>query len=188
MSVALLNRLLFTVEDYHKMIASGVFTKYDRVELIRGEIVQMSPIGPVHAGRVDRINELFMFRLAGRVTVRVQNPVELDDTSEPQPDIALLRRRADFYESGHPHPSDVFLLVEVADSTVRKDREVKMQLYAEDNISEVWLVDINEQCLEVYREPSVNGYQSVQKLESGDTVSIQAFPDVVFAVDEILGK
>ena len=79
------------------------------------------------------------------------------------------------------------MLVEVADSTVRKDREVKVTLYAEDNISEVWLVDINEQCLEVDREPSVNGYQNVQKLESGDTVTIQAFPDVVFAVDEILG-
>lgn len=187
MSVALLKRLLFTVEDYHKMIASGVLKKYDRVELIRGEIVEMSPIGPVHAEYVDRLTELFILRLTGRVRVRVQNPVELDDTSEPQPDIALLRRRPNFYIAGHPQPENVFLLVEVADSTVIKDREVKVPLYAEDNISEVWLVDINEQCLEVYREPSVNGYQNVQKLESGDSVTIQAFPDVMFAVDEILG-
>lgn len=187
MSVALLNRLLFTVETYHKMIASGVLTKYDRVELIRGEIVQMSPISPLHAGYVNRLSELFIWRLIERVRVRVQNPVELDETSELQPDLALVRRRPNFYKAGHPRPEDVFLLVEVADSTVRKDREVKIPLYAEDNILEVWLVDINEQCLEVYREPSVNGYQSVQKLESGDTVTIQAFPDVVFAVDEILG-
>jgi len=186
MSVALVKRLL-TVEEYYKMMAAGILKECDRVEIIRGEIVQMLPISPFHAGYVNRLSELFILRLVPRVTVRVQNPVELDETSELKPDLALLRRRTDFYKAGHPRPEAVFLLVEVADSTVRKDREVKVPLYAEDNIPEVWLVDINEQCLEVYREPSVNGYKSVQKLESGETVTIQAFPDVVFAVDEILG-
>jgi len=147
----------------------------------------MSPISPLHAGYINRLSELFILHLVPRVTVRVQNPVELDETSELQPDLALLRRRTDFYKAGHPRPEDVFLLVEVADTTVRKDREVKIPLYAEDNIPEVWLVNVNEQCLEVYREPSVNGYQNVALLESGDSVTIQAFPDVVFAVDEILG-
>ena len=186
MSVALLKRL-FKVEEYHKMIAAGIFTEDDKIELIRGEIVQMSPLGPRHASHVNRLNELLILRLAGRVTVTVQNPVELDDTSEPQPDLAIAQRRADFYEAGHPQSNDIFLLIEVADTTVKSDRAVKIPLYAEDKISEVWLLDINERCLEVHREPSVNGYQNVQKLREGQTIAIQAFPDVVFAVDELLG-
>ena len=186
MSVELPIRL-FTVEEYHKMIACGVLDESERIELIRGEIMQLSPISPVHASYVDRLSELFILRLIERVRVRVQNPVKLDEASEVQPDLALLRRRPNFYIGGDPRPEDVFLLVEVADSTVIYDREMKVPVYAEDNIPEVWLVNVNEQCLEVYREPSVNGYQNVQKLESGDTVTIQAFPDVVFAVDEILG-
>ncbi len=143
MSVALVKRL-FTVEYYYKMMAAGILKECDRVELIRGEIVQMLPISPVHAGYVNHLSELFILRLVPRVTVRVQNPVELDETSKLQPDLAVAQRRADFYEAGHPHPSDVFLLVEVADTTVRKDREVKIPLYAEDNIPEVWLVNVNE--------------------------------------------
>ena len=186
MSVTLLKRL-FTVEEYHKMVDSGILKESDRVELIRGEIVQMSPIGPVHADCVDRLTELFIFRLAGRVRVRVQNPVELDDMSEPQPDLALLRRRPNFYRTGHPQSADVFLLVEVADTTVQSDRDIKIPLYADDNISEVWLMNVNERCLEVYREPTAEGYQNVQRLEEGQTVTTQAFPDIVFTVDELLG-
>ncbi|MBC6477910.1 MAG: Uma2 family endonuclease [Hormoscilla sp. GM7CHS1pb] len=186
MPVELLRRM-FTVKDYHKMMADGVLTESDRVELIRGEIIQMSPMGPRHTACVKRLNELFMSRLAGRITIGVQDPVELDDNSEPQPDISLLRRRADFYATGHPQSEDIFLLVEVADSTVNYDREVKVPLYAEDNIREVWLVNINDGCLEVYREPAENGYQNVRQFQEEETVTIQAFPDVVFTVDELLG-
>ena len=186
MSVTLLKRL-FTVGEYHKMVGTGILNEEDRVELIRGEIVQMSPIGPVHAACVDRLNELFMLRLAGRVIVRVQNPVELDDMSEPQPDLTLLQRRPDFYQAGHPQSEDVLLLVEVADTTVQSDRDIKIPLYAEDNISEVWLVNVDERCLEVYRDPTTEGYQNVRRLEEGQTVTIQAFPDITFTVDELLG-
>ena len=186
MSLTLLKRL-FTIEEYHKMIAAEVFNKEDRIELIRGEIIQMPPLGSRHAAYVDRLTELFILRLTGRVTVRGQNPVELDNNSEPQPDLTIAQRRPDFYETGHPQLENIFLLIEVADTTIKSDREVKIPLYAEADIPEVWLLDINKQCLEVYREPSVNGYQNVQKLQEGQTVSIQAFPDVVFAVDEILG-
>ncbi|MFB2882008.1 Uma2 family endonuclease [Floridanema aerugineum] len=186
MSVQLLRRK-FTVTQYHQMIEAGILTEDDRVELIRGEIVEMTPINRRHSAHVSRLNELFILRLAQLVTVGVQNPVELNDTSEPQPDISLLRRKADFYESGHPKPQDILLLVEVADTTVESDREIKIPLYAENGIVEVWLVDINEQCIEVYREPSPNGYQNIQRFVRGENLSILAFPEIIISVDEVLG-
>lgn len=114
-----------------------------------------------------------------------QNPIELDDTSEPQPHLTLLQPRPDFYESEHPKSEDIFLIVEVADTTAKFDREVKIPLYAKDNIVEVWLVDINEQCIEVYCQPSLNGYQNVQTFQRSQTIAIQAFPDVEIKVDSV---
>jgi Uma2 family endonuclease len=137
---------------------------------------------------VRRLNPIFSEKLSQRALVDIQNPVELDNTSEPQPDVALLRPRSDFYETRHPQPADIFLIVEVADTTAKSDREVKIPLYAEDGIPEVWLVNINEQCLEVYRKPSAEGYQEIQKLQRGQKVSIEAFPDVEIAIDEIFGS
>ena len=186
MTTGLLRRL-FTVKEYNRMIESGIFPETDRVELIRGEILQMAAIGRRHAAHVKRINELFILRLAQAVIVGVQDPVELDDTSEPQPDISLLRRRADFYESGHPRSQDILLIVEVADTTVESDRNVKIPLYAECGIAEVWLVDISAQCIEVYRQPSAEGYLEIQRFYRGQMLSILAFPDVEITVDEVLG-
>jgi Uma2 family endonuclease len=186
MTVQLLRRQ-FTVKEYNRMIEAGILTKDDRVELIKGEIIQMAAIGRRHAACVNRLAELFILRLGQAVTVGVQNPVELNDNSEPQPDLALLRRRADFYEAGHPQASDVLLLIEVADTTIESDREIKIPLYAASNIAEVWLVDINQRLMEVYREPSPNGYQHIQKLQPGQIIAIQAFPDLNFTVDEVLG-
>lgn len=185
MSVQLLRRK-FTVKEYNQMIEAGILTKYDRVELIRGEIVEMAAVGRRHAACVNRLNALFNQRLAEFVIVGVQNPVELEDNSEPQPDLALLRLRDDFYEAGHPQAEDILLLVEVADTTIESDREVKIPLYASSGISEVWVVDINQQCLEVYRQPSSNGYQIIQKYYRGQSLNIQAFSDVSFTVDEVL--
>ncbi|MBD2182639.1 Uma2 family endonuclease [Planktothrix sp. FACHB-1355] len=178
---------LFTVKEYHLMVNAGILKEDDRVELIKGEIIQMSPIGRFHAACVDRLIELFILRLGSLVNVRGQNPVELNDNSEPQPDLALLRRRADFYESGHPQTQDILLIIEVADTTVESDREVKIPLYAASGIVEVWLVNIPAECIEVYRQPSANGYQSVQIFQRGQSIFIEAFPDVSFTVDEILG-
>ena len=186
MSVQVLHRK-FSVKQYHQMVEAGILTEDDRVELIRGEIVEMSPIGRIHAACLNRLAELFILRLEQAVTVAVQNPVELNDTSEPQPDVSLLRRRADFYESGHPQPEDIFLLVEVADTTVETDRDVKIPLYAENGIVEAWLVDITSQCVEVYTEPAPTGYQNVQKFHRGENLSMQAFPKVNIAVDDVLG-
>ena len=186
MPVQLLKRQ-FTVKEYHQMPQAGILKEDERVELIRGEIIKMSPIGRHHAACVNRLVRVFTRELGLRVIVAPQNPVELDDYSEPEPDIALLEPRSDFYESGHPKPGDIFLIVEVGDSTIRGDREVKIPLYAEDNIIEVWLVDINEQCLEVYRQPTSSGYRQVQKLGRGQSLSIQRLPGVNILVDEILG-
>ena len=180
-------RRKFTVEQYHRMVSSGILTEDDRVELIKGEIIEMSPVGRRHAAHVKRLNKLFSRQLGDRALVGIQDPVELDDTSEPQPDVSLLQPRPDFYEARHPQSQDIFLLVEVSDTTAEYDREVKIPLYAEDKIVEVWLVDINEQCLEVYRQPSADGYQDVQKFYRSQTLSIQAFSDIEITVDEILG-
>ena len=186
MSVQLLRRL-FTVDQYYKMLEAGVFSENERVELIRGEIIKMSPIGIHHSACVKRLNKLFILRLAETVTVGIQDPVRLNDNSEPQPDVSLLERRPDFYETQHPQPENVFLLIEVSDTTIKYDREVKVPLYAENNIVEVWLVNLTEECLEVYRQPKANGYEIVQTFQRGENLTIQALPNVTFTVDEILG-
>ncbi|NEQ41126.1 MAG: Uma2 family endonuclease [Okeania sp. SIO3I5] len=187
MAVQLL-RQLFTVDQYYKMLDAGVFTENERVELIRGEIIKMSPIGVRHGDCVDSLAELFILRLVQTVTVRVQNPVRLNDNSEPQPDVSLVQRRQGFRQTQQPQPENVFLLIEVSDTTIKYDREIKVPLYAENNIVEVWLVNLNEECLEVYRQPTANGYEIVQTFQRGENVTIQALPNVTFTVDEILGN
>ncbi|MDF5738233.1 MULTISPECIES: Uma2 family endonuclease [unclassified Nostoc] len=187
MSVQLLRRK-FTVEQYHKMVDSGILTEDDRVELIRGEIIEMSPIGTKHAACVKRLNKLLSQKLWDRVLIAIQDPVELNDNSEPQPDVALLKPRDDFYATAHPQPQDIFLLIEVSDSTVMYDREEKIPLYAQANIIEVWLVDINEQIVEVYQQPTAAGYQLMQKFTSGQTLSIPGFSGVNITVNEIFGR
>jgi Uma2 family endonuclease len=178
---------LFTVKEYYQMAESGVIAHGERVELIRGEIIKMSPIGRRHAACVDFCNYILAHKLGTKVIIRVQNPLSLDNTSEPEPDVMILRYKEDFYRSGHPQPSDVLLLIEVADSTIESDRELKIPLYAEDGITEVWLVDINSACIEVYRCPTVEGYQETFKVYRGQNLSILAFPDISITVDEILG-
>ncbi|MBD2677553.1 MULTISPECIES: Uma2 family endonuclease [Nostoc] len=186
MTVQLLRRK-FTVEQYHKMLESGILTEDDRVELIRGEIIEISPIGTKHAACVNRLINLLVQLLGKRVIVAAQNPIVLNDNSQPQPDVALLKPRDDFYATAHPQPQDIFLLIEVADSTIEYDREEKIPLYAEANIIEVWLVDINEQIVEVYQQPTAAGYQHIQKFTSGQTLSIQVLPDVNISANQILG-
>lgn len=186
MTTQLIKRL-FIVKEYHHMIEAGILTKDHKVELIRGEIVQMAAVGRRHTSHVNRLTELFYTRLLSRVTIGVQDPVELDDYSEPEPDISLLRRRDDFYESGHPQSEDILLIVEVADATAETDRNIKIPLYAENNIVKVWLVDIKEPCVVVYREPSPSGYQNIHRFQRGQTLSILAFPDIQIVVDNVLG-
>jgi Uma2 family endonuclease len=192
--VAQLLKRQFTTQDYHQMVVAGILSEDERVELIQGEIVKMSPIGIRHASCVNRLLKLFVQLLGDRVTVIVQNPVVLSNLSEPQPDVALLKPRDDFYATGHPQPQDILLLVEVADTTIESDfaertlreRAIKIPLYASSGISEVWLIDVNELVIEIFREPTANSYQGIQQLQQGE-ISVQAFPDVSFAVEQIFG-
>jgi Uma2 family endonuclease len=187
MSVQLARRL-FTVDDYYRMAEAGILNEDDRVELIEGEIIEMTPIGSPHASIVRRFEALFSQLVTNeRAMISAQNPVRLSDFSEPQPDIALLRWRSDYYASVHPGPADVLLLVEVADTSIEYDREVKLGLYAQAGISEVWIVDIGSHAVEVYREPSVHGYESVVTAGPGQQVSPAAFPELQISIEQILG-
>jgi len=177
-----------TLDEYHRMAEDGVFPPEARLELIRGEIVEMSPIGDGHSSSARRFNRYFSARLSAYALVDVGDPILLQrQESEPQPDLTLLRLRDDFYSTGTPTPKDVLLVVEVADSSLSYDRKVKMLLYAEAGIPESWLVDVNSKTLFVYRRPSPEGYQDVRAYRRGESVSPEAFPDVQFTVDEMLG-
>src|SRR5262249_48453126 len=151
----------FTVADYHRMAEAGILDEDDRVELIEGEIVDMTPIGRRHQARVDHLAELFFRGLAEKVIIRVQGSIRLSDLSEPEPDLVLLRRRADFYADADAGPADVLLIVEVADTSLPHDRDVKVPLYARAGIPEVWLVDLNGESVGVHREPGPQGYREV---------------------------
>lgn len=180
-------RRLFTVDEYYRMAEAGVLGPDDRVELLEGEIVTMSPIGNRHAGCVNALNQIFTSRLAGRAVVTVQNPVRLDTHSEPQPDVCLLRPRADSYRSAHPRPRDVLLLVEVSDTTQEYDRGEKLRAYAKAEIAEVWIVDLAGEAVESCREPRAEGYARIESFRRGQNLSPAAFADLRVGVDEILG-
>ncbi|MBI2490826.1 MAG: Uma2 family endonuclease [Candidatus Rokubacteria bacterium] len=183
-----LKRRQFSVKDYHRMIETGILTEDDRVELLEGEIVEMGRPGPPHQGTVDRLTRLFSSRLGDRVIVRVQGPVLLASVeSEPQPDLALLVPRPDFYVTGHPEPPDILLAIEVMDTSVDKDRRVKLPLYARAGIAETWLVDLNADRVEVHRRPGPAGYADSRTLRRGEPLAIQAFPDVALTVADLLG-
>jgi Uma2 family endonuclease len=186
MAVAL-KRRRFTVDDYYRMAEVGILTEDDRVELLDGEIVEMSPIGSVHGGHVKRLNALFTSQLGARVVVSVQDPVRLSRFSEPQPDVTLLRPREDFYARAHPRPEDVLLLIEVADTSVETDRRVKLPLYAGAGVREVWLLDLPAERVEIHRQPTAFGYSEIRTLARGQGLSPQAFPDLALGVEDLLG-
>ena len=184
MTVQLLTRK-FTTEQYHLMHEAGVFAEGDRLELINGEITEMSPIGRKHAACVNRLVTLFTKKLGDRVIVSVQNPIRLADNSEPQPDLAILKPRNDFYEDSLPTSLDILLIIEVADSTISYDREVKMPLYSVAGIPKMWLFDLNRKAIERFSQPSALGYKQMQRYEQNDTFSMLAFPDVTFEWQEM---
>jgi len=178
---------LFTVDEYYRMAKAGLFSEDDRLELIEGEVVEMSPIGSRHAACVKRLNRLLSRLVADRLLIGVQDPIRLGRYSEPQPDLTLLQPRDDFYAQAHPEPEDVLLVVEVAETSAAYDREVKVPLYARSGIPEVWLVDLETGQVEVYRKPSPKGYREVRRAGSGQHLAPQALPDRELAVDAIIG-
>jgi Uma2 family endonuclease len=181
-----LTRRRFTVEEYHRMAEAGILTEDDHVELILGEIVQMSPIGHRHAACVIVLNRRLVLALGDRALVSPQSPVRLPLDTEPQPDIVLLRPRDDGYARAPARPEDVLLLVEVADTSYRYDSGVKPSLYARAHIPEVWIVDLEGDAIDVYRRPEGDGYASSERIVRGGTVSPAAFADIVLAVDDEL--
>jgi Uma2 family endonuclease len=162
----------------------------DRVELLDGEVVDMPPIGPEHAHSIDRLNNLFHERFRGVAWIRIQNPVRLNDRSEPVPDVTVARLwgGADTpYKSVHPAPKDILLIVEVADSSLASDLTTKARLYARHNVSQFWVLDLRGGRLFVHRDPTARGYETRLELKRGDSVTATEFPIVTFTVDEILG-
>lgn len=181
-----LARRLFTVQDYYRMAEVGILTEADRVELLNGEIVHMTPIGTRHADCVDRLNQLLVERLARRAIVRIQNPIRLGEHSEPQPDLALVRPGRT-YAAAHLGPQDILLIVEVAETSVDKDRDVKIPLYGQAGIPEAWLIDLPGAIIDVYLEPLPQGCKQSRRLGRGEYLAPIPFPDVKLAVNEVLG-
>jgi Uma2 family endonuclease len=177
----------FTVAEYNRMGETGIFSEDDRVELIEGEIFEMSPIGRRHAACVDRLTELFSEQLQRRAIIRVQNPIVLNDYSEPQPDVALLKRREDFYAQSLPIPGDVLLIIEVADTTLEYDRQIKAPLYARAGIAEVWIVNLADEQVEIYSQPANGAYQSQRQAGRGETINSPGTFNLTLGVDDILG-
>src|SRR5262249_38740858 len=181
-------RRRWNVHEYHRMGETGILAEDERVELLAGDIIVREPIGTQHAGTVNRLNYLLTSRLGRRAVVQGQNPIELvKEDSEPQPDLTLLRSRDDFYSTAHPDASDTLLAIEVADTSLRLDRRVKIPLYARAGIAEVWLVDLTTSRIEVYREPRAEGYRDVQIFGRGQSLTPIAFADLTVAVNDLLG-
>jgi len=175
----------FSVEEYHRMAETGILRPDARVELLDGKIVDMSPTGSLHGGITKRLLRILAGLAKGRWIVSAQDPLRLDDHSEPEPDLMLLKPAADDYTSRHPRPEDVFLLIEVADTTLDYDRGEKLPAYGRAGIREVWLVNLPDKTLEIHREPHFAGYGSTRTLRAGERVSPLAFPDVFVELDEL---
>ena len=180
-----IQRHLFTHDEYHKMGKAGIFHQDERVELIEGILIDMAPIGSDHAGQVIQLNTVLNTAFSGRVLVSQQNPIRLGEHSEPQPDVAILRLREDFYRTSHPQPQDILLLIEVSDTTARYDREIKIPLYARHDIPEVWLIDLQHKQLEIYRQPSADGYRQILRPAKDERIALALLADVSVAISDL---
>ncbi len=178
-------RKKFTVEEYYKLGEVGIIGPDERTELIDGDIILMAPMGSRHANCIGFLLSIFSKALGDRAFLTAQTPVRLNGGLEPQPDISISKSRA--YRDPHPQPQDVYLLIEVADTTIEHDRNVKSFRYSLAGIIELWIVDINAELVEVYRNPGPNGYESIQQFRRGESISPLAFPDIVISVDAIFG-
>jgi Uma2 family endonuclease len=178
----------FSVAEYERMIQTGILTESDRVELIRGEIVAKMTVGNEHAACVKRLNAYFSQLLGHKIVISIQDPIQLEE-SVPEPDVVLLKSDADYYAKRRPLPVDILLLIEVADTSLDNDREVKAVLYAENGIVEYWIVNLFEKNLEVYRQlQSRGGYSEMLILRPGDEVELSALPGIIVEVEKIIGE
>lgn len=176
----------FTVAEYYRMAEVGILKPDERVELIEGEILVMPPIGPEHADNVDEFNEVLARYAPDRYRVRIQNPVRLSDESEPEPDVALLRRRPEGYGAAHPTPADVLLVIEVAHSSLEYDRNIKAHIYGRSGVPETWVRNLPEDCIERFTEPGPDGYAQHTVHHRGETMTPVVLPDLELAVADLL--
>ena len=184
--MTLLDIRLLTVQEYHRMAEIGIFEEDERVELLAGQIVKMAAKGTAHSAAVTRTDKLLNNRLGQRILVRLQDPVRLNDYSEPEPDIAVVVPNPLYYEDHHPTPSEIYLIIEVADTTLRTDCGIKATIYAQSGIADYWVLDVNNRQLHVFREPTQDGYESIVVLGDDASISPLQFPDFYFMVGEML--
>lgn len=177
---------LTNLDEWRRLGEAAIFPPENRLELIEGEILEMAPIGFNHAGHINRINRLFSKLLDDLAIVSIQNPLQLGDLSEPEPDFMLLKPDPDFYCSRHPNADDVLLLIEVADSTLAFDQNQKQRLYALHGIPEYWLLNLNDNCLEVYRRPRGELYEEKTTLRTGDSIRLSELPGMTIDLSDIL--
>jgi Uma2 family endonuclease len=183
-----LTRHRLDADEYYRMAEAGILGEDDRIELIDGELIDMAPIGQDHASSVNSLNEALVLAFTGRAIISPQNPVRLDRFNEPQPDFAVFRSRADNYRTGErPGPADVLLLIEVADSSLRFDRTIKLPLYARAGIAEVWIIDLMRRVLNAYRRPAGDGYDEMTTHQPGDSVGLALAPDIRIPLDRVFG-
>jgi Uma2 family endonuclease len=176
----------WSVDDYHRMIAAGILTPSDRVELLDGQIIEMVPQDPPHASNTSSLGNDLVLLFANRAWIRTQLPITLAPHSEPEPDIAVVRIDERRYRDRHPIPADIFLLIEIADSTLQSDRSHKAKIYAAANIPEYWIVNLKQQQVIVFRDPQTDGYQTTQILSAASQIAPLAFPDIVIDLQNIL--
>jgi Uma2 family endonuclease len=177
----------FTVDEFQRMGDAGIFDEDDRVELIRGQVVEMSPIGAAHAACVKQLLALFAPLVGGLATLSIHDPIVLGTHEQPQPDVALLRHRPDAYRTALPRSADVLLVIEVADTSLQRDRGDKLPLYAEASIPESWLVNLPGDHIELHRQPRDGRYHEVRTASRSETISPLAFPNLALRIDDILG-
>ncbi len=179
----------FSVEEYHRMVEVGILSEDERVELIDGRILKMSPIGSQHAAYVSFLNRELR-AVEETVIVRIQDPIILDDETEPQPDVAVVKFKANAYADSHPHAEDVLLLIEVADTSLEEDRLIKLSRYADSGIPEVWIFNLIENVVEVYREPltlanGIPGYRTRTDFSIGESLSPESFPHLRIEIPKL---
>jgi Uma2 family endonuclease len=180
-------RHAFTVDEWHRMSDVGLFGEDARMELLDGEVIEMAPIGSRHGGCVTYLARSLITAAGTGAVVAIQNPIRLDERSEPQPDLSVLTPRPDGYRQSHPTPSEVLLVIEVSETTLAYDRDRKARHYAASGIRECWIVDIEGKQLLVMRQPTRGGYLEVRSLGRGDQVEVEAYPEISLAVGDILG-
>jgi Uma2 family endonuclease len=179
-------RRRFSADEYQRMGDAGIFSDTDRVELIDGEILTMSPIGPRHCAVVDRVTRIMVLAAGTSAIVRIQGSIRLNGFTQPEPDVVLLRPRDDFYRAGHPQPADILLVLEIAEASLRYDRDVKAALYARAGIVEYWLADQVNGVVICHTEPRHGVYREVTTYERGQSLSPRGLSDCTVAVDDLL--